>query len=963
MPRLFISHSSKDSIQALAFQRWLELKGWSKDDVFIDLHDMKAGERWRDTLVKANVACEALLFLASPEALGSEECQREVRRAEDDRKDVIVAILRDVSLDDSGLPDYYKDRQIMDLSLDPRDERVEVEHESRKHFVDFNGAALNAIHATLIERGIAPNSFAWPPKNKPDAAPYPGLDAFDEDSAGIFFGREADIMAGIRELRQIRHRGSPRLLVIQAASGAGKSSFLRAGLWPRLARTAEFAPLAIIRPAKGIITGEHGIGQGLAAWFTAHSAPRAAGTIYAELMDSDAAHAANRFAAYLGEAARIVANERAIGANENSPAPHVSPLIAIDQGEELFAAEDGAESARFLEMLGHVLAAPPPDLDPYILITIRADSVNELLQRVPGLGVTTPQTIMLPPLSTGAYRDVITKPAAVYSQQVKRFDIEPALVNALVKDASGADALPLLAFTLQRLFDDYSPEQEIRLEHYTAMGGMKAAISRKLKDAQRDAAGAGTDVNLKRLIVPGLATWDPVASAAKRVVANESQLVGDSRADLAPLVEALVRARLLTRGADTLEVAHEALLRRPPISNWLEYQKDALKLRDDVLREAEEWSLGGHHTEGLVRRGDRLQAAVDLAGTSDFSAAMAPAQEYLSASRQLESRGRRRARRTQAAIYTLMLGVIIALLGVVYKEPLDELRFEWTTHRAYIAEKIQPHVLTKQQELELKPAASFRECSKVCPEMVVVPSGTFRMGSPDDEAGREKDEGPLRTVQINRNFAVSKFEVTWNDWEQCVAMRGCDGRPTEDSSFGRGNKPVINVTWHQATAYAAWLSRVTGKPYRLLSEAEWEYAARAGGKTVYSFGNDVSQICHHVNLADQTYTRMGHTGRAAPCNDSHAHSAQVGSYPANAFGLYDMHGNVYEWVEDCYVDSYEAAPTDGSAVKSSDCSRRVLRGGSWFNDPLNLRSASRIAYSPDDRYNNFGFRVGRTLTP
>jgi hypothetical protein len=207
---------------------------------------MQAGEKWRETLVKANVACEALLFLASPESLASDECRREVRRAEDDRKDVIVAILRDVTIGDPRLAGYT-DRQIMDLSTNPREERVEVEHNGQRHLIDLNCAALNAIHAKLIDWGIAPDAFAWPPRHNPKALPYPGLDACDEDSAGIFFGRDSDVMAGIRDLRQIRHRGSPRLLVIQAASGAGKSSFLRAGLWPRLGRTAEFVPLSSAR--------------------------------------------------------------------------------------------------------------------------------------------------------------------------------------------------------------------------------------------------------------------------------------------------------------------------------------------------------------------------------------------------------------------------------------------------------------------------------------------------------------------------------------------------------------------------------------------------------------------------------------------------------------------------------------------------------------------------------------------
>jgi len=310
---------------------------------------MRAGEKWRETLVKANVACQALLYLASPEPLSSDECRREVRRAEDDRKDVIVAILRNVTVDDPRLAGYT-DRQIMDLSTNPREERLEVEHSGQRHLIDFNRAALTAIHAKLIDWGIAPDAFAWPPRHNPKALPYPGLDAFDEHSTGIFFGREADVMAGIRDLRQIRHRGSPRLLVIQAASGAGKSSFLRAGLCPRLGRTSEFVPLAIVRPATGIITGQHGLGQGLSQWFGERGRPLSRGSIHAELMTGDAAIGAERLAAHMRAAMAIVAEERALILAEGMAPSPVSPLIAIDQGEELFAVEHAAQSNRFLDM-------------------------------------------------------------------------------------------------------------------------------------------------------------------------------------------------------------------------------------------------------------------------------------------------------------------------------------------------------------------------------------------------------------------------------------------------------------------------------------------------------------------------------------------------------------------------------------------------------------------------------------
>jgi hypothetical protein len=357
-------------------------------------------------------------------------------------------------------------------------------------------------------------------------------------------------MTGIRELRQIRHRGSPRLLVIQAASGAGKSSFLRAGLWPRLGRTAEFVPLAVVRPATGIITGQHGLGRGLSQWFGERRRQLAPGIIHAKLMAGDAAEGAQQLAAHMSAAVALVAEERALNLAEGQASFRLSPVVAIDQGEELFAAENAAQSNRFLDIMGHLLASPPAGLDPYVLVTIRADSVDALLKRVPTLGLVTPHPVMLPPLSMAAYRDVITKPAAIYTRQVARLDLEPELVEALVKGASGADALPLLAFTLQRLFLDYAPEQMLTKAHYDAMGGIEGSIDRKLLEAQAKAGTAGTDASLRRLIVPALATWDAAANAAKRLVPNEKDIIAGDRAGLAPLTNALIEARLLTQLPD-----------------------------------------------------------------------------------------------------------------------------------------------------------------------------------------------------------------------------------------------------------------------------------------------------------------------------------------------------------------------------------------------------------------------------
>ncbi len=622
MARLFISHSSKDNVYAVAFQRWLEANGWSKDDVFIDFHGIGAGERWRDTLRKANAACEAVILLASPGSLDSVECQKELELAEALQKEIVFAILRDVTKRDPRLA-RYSDRQFVDLSLFPQDHIEAFEYDGRSHRIGFNPGELAKIKGRLDDLGIAPGSFAWMPR-KPDDGPYPGLEAFTEDDAGIYFGRDADIMSGLTELRLMRRRRSPRLLVIQAPSGAGKSSFLRAGLWPRLKRDPDFAPLAIVRPAGGIVTGPDGLGRRLAPWFAQRKAP---GEIHAAVGVAASGSAGPALASLLAEASGLAAQQRRVGAPDARP-PAI--LIGIDQGEELFAAENATESMHFLALLAAVLREPPPDVDPYVVLTIRADSVETLLRRVPSLGLETPKPMFLPALSETAYGDVIARPAEVYSDRVRRLEIDPRLTAALIEDAKGADALPLLAFTLQQLFADFAASGKLGVEGYRAMGGIGGSIDRKLADARKAAGALGTEGSLRRLVVPGLATWDPAAGAAKRLVASEERLLGGERAALRPLADALAEARLLTRGAGTLEVAHEALLRRKPISDWLEARKDALRLRDVVLHEAREWE-GGKAERDLVRRGERLEQARALAADPEFTTEMEPAAPYLTA--------------------------------------------------------------------------------------------------------------------------------------------------------------------------------------------------------------------------------------------------------------------------------------------------------------------------------------------
>jgi formylglycine-generating enzyme required for sulfatase activity len=263
-------------------------------------------------------------------------------------------------------------------------------------------------------------------------------------------------------------------------------------------------------------------------------------------------------------------------------------------------------------------------------------------------------------------------------------------------------------------------------------------------------------------------------------------------------------------------------------------------------------------------------------------------------------------------------------------------------------------VVTVEFERAAKPGVEFKECDN-CPVMIVVPAGTFTMGSPLSETTGEPEfegahsgrERPQHEVTLAKPFAVSKFEVTFDDWYACSSAGACPDAP---DSWGRGRMPVINVNWRDAKKYVGWLSQLTGKEYRLLSEAEWEYAARAGASTRYSSGDDLGNSNANCD------------GCGSPWDLRQ--TAPAGSFKPNAFGLYDVHGNVWEWVEDTWHENYEGAPTDGSAwLQGGDPSLRVIRGGAWRNESYLVRAAVRERRKINVRFDTLGLRVARTLNP
>jgi formylglycine-generating enzyme required for sulfatase activity len=237
------------------------------------------------------------------------------------------------------------------------------------------------------------------------------------------------------------------------------------------------------------------------------------------------------------------------------------------------------------------------------------------------------------------------------------------------------------------------------------------------------------------------------------------------------------------------------------------------------------------------------------------------------------------------------------------------------------------------------PGETFRDCPD-CAEMVVVPEGEFKMGS-----GDSINEKPEHRVVIAKPFAIGRREITFSEWDACFAAGGCKYEPN-DRGWGRGNRPVIDVSWDDAKAFVSWLARKTGKSYRLPTEAEWEYAARAGTTSPFWWGRTPGP--DHANCED--------------CGASPLHQTMpVGSFRPNGFGLYDVAGNAAEWVEDCWNETYRGAPADGSAWTSGQCGEHVLRGGSFASKANLIRSASRFRYDQDVRYYANGFRVARDL--
>lgn len=1003
MSRIFISHSSANNAEALALVEWLKLQGW--DDTFLDLDPMrglKAGSRWQDALKRAAERCELIVCLISPEWATSRWCLAEFLLAKQMNKNVLGVVVASVPFDELP-PELTGEFQVADLTSGPQtfSTQVTVPPDFREVQVAFSPIGLEALRVGIRESGLNPKYFPWPPLGDLQRPPYRGLKPLEADDAGIFFGRDGQIVEALDRLRGLREGPPPRCMVILGASGAGKSSFLRAGLLPRVTRDkSRYVVLPVIRPLRAAINGESGLVASLESAFAPRGIPRTR----ADLRQA-VARGGSTVSALLHQFALHLAPISQPGMISVPVAPP-TVVIPIDQAEELFLTEGIDEDERigeqkhFLEILRTLLLSDTPAC--VAIFTIRSDNY-EKLQLAKALDGIRQVTFSLPPMALGAYADVIRGPAQRMSQAARKLEIDDRLVDRLLEDmqsGQGKDALPLLGFTLERLYLEFGTDGDLRLDEYENLGALggsiEAAVSKAFEAADADAnIPRDQQTRLKLLrsgLIPWLASIDPDTGVPRRRVACLNEVPAESR----PLLDLLVRQRLLLidvsaeTGEKTIEPAHEALLRNwSRLLGWLREDTGLLSELVGIEHATRAWERNGRSGAWLTHTGNRLRVAEAILDRPDLGASLKQShEEYILACRSAERSNTAKLRRTRMLFATLALVICAIGIGWWKQQALQEWWFWVTTARPYMYSHVRPFVLTAERERSLQPGSSFSECRKTCPEMVVVRAGEYDMGSSPEEirklkaeypVGRKTEnadargglpqvatnagakdakppvatpahwadaEGPQRRVRIEK-VAISKYEVTFDEWEACVSMRACPA--VANSGRGTGSQPVIDVSSFEARQYAAWLTNATGKTYRLLTEAEWEYAARAGETRRYSWGDEIGVGNANCDGCGSQWDAQ----RPAP----------VGSFLPNGFGLHDMYGNVREWVEDVWHPSYAGSPpVDGSAwLDGGDNALRVLRGGGWFVRAEFSRSANRAKQSAEGRFPFIGFRVARTL--
>jgi formylglycine-generating enzyme required for sulfatase activity len=618
-------------------------------------------------------------------------------------------------------------------------------------------------------------------------------------------------------------------------------------------------------------------------------------------------------------------------------------LIYIDQGEELYVRAEEQERRRFSEIIADGLR----DNRLRAMMSMRSDFFGELQKDEALYGAH--RLVNVPPLREPQLREVVSRPAELLSARFEDAGLAAYIAHGTAEEsARDAGALPLLSYLLDDMWKQMVQRGDGVLRLPAPAFDLGGVLVKRADEFI--AAHQNSEDMLRRIFTLRLATVregeEPTRRRALRSEFSDEEwrLV----TELADHPNRLLVTATPEGREPYAEVAHEAIFRRwDKLKEWIAAEREFLAWKTGLEATRRAWTSKGSESDALLM-GAALTQAKSWFGKRREDLPVAD-REFIDQSVARESKARARARRAQALIYVLFVGIIAGLVGWINQAYVKEQMNWYWAMRPYRLANFDDYVLKREEERALKPKQAFRECAKDCPEMIVIPAGSFRMGSPATEKGRNDNEEQHEVV-IPTRFAVSRFVVTFADWDACVSVGGCpqEGR-AGDRGWGRGTRPVIYVSWEDAQAYVAWLTRMTGKAYRLLSEAEWEYAARAGSRTAYFWGEEIGKNNANCSGCGSQWDRR--------------QTSPVESFKPNDFGLHDMAGNVWQSVQDCYHGNYDGAPDDGSAWISGDCGFRMVRGGSLVSSPGRLRSAWRGSVTTGFRDYYLGFRVGRTLLP
>lgn len=854
MSSIFLSHSSQDN--GIAGHVKVRLEQCGHRSVFLDFdpeHGIPAGRDWEKELYAKLRECRAVIILCSHTSMASRWCFAEITHAKALGKPVFP-----IKIDDAQVDRILTSAQVIDATAGW-------------------DAAYQRLEKGLLAAGLDPKDlFNWD-NGRP---PYPGLSAFQEQDAAIFFGRDKEIREGQALLNCLQQFGGPRLTLMLGASGSGKSSLMRAGLVPRLKRDPRWV---VVEPFRPLRTPFDQLARIFSKRFSqVTEVEKGTPTDVAHVRDrirweeDQAVQSADTFLELLKELRESVGSREA------------TVLLMIDQCEELLAGGANEEGDRFLAFLRAVLDREDSCL--MVLATLRSDFLGSF-QEHPTMRGLRVEPFTVPQMAVDDFATVIEDPA-----RIAGLELGPGLVQAMIGDTKTSDALPLLAFTLRELYEGFG-EDKLRLtleEYRDKLGRLEGCIARAA-----EAVLTAKPLSEEKLSALRTSFLSMVRVADNDQYAKQPVLWNDLPASIHDVLERFVTARLLISGGDkngrTLEVAHEALFRAwPRLVSWLEDNKSFLVWQQRLNAMRKEWEASERSAD-LLLRGLPLTEAVDWLKKKPDD--LSPVErEFVTASINRKTRNRIAA----ATIAGLVL-ILIGVLGWSWKEGVT---VKYTTSIVL---------------------ARLHLVSVLEPEMVEIPGGDFLQG---DVITRPNN--PLLKVTVN-GFMIGKYEVTFEEYDQYVELTG--GRSPNDETLGRQRRPVTGVMWEDAVDYAKWWFQATGKRYRLPTESEWEYAAGSGGKhTVWAGTSDENQLKDYA-----VYTV--NSNQVEP----------VGSKKPNGFGLYDMSGNLWELVGDCF------------AKAGKECGFHMLRGGSRGNKPKQLRVSYQHPSNVGTRGNFMGFRLAQDI--